>query len=89
MHLSEVILAYVLFGISASPGSSTCLAVTTPANHCFWESVMATAWALVATATSQEEEGNYEHSFLQILSALTSVSVMQGQVCGGGANPDM
>lgn len=25
------------------------------------------AWALAATATSREEEGNYDHSFLQLL----------------------
>lgn len=49
---------------------------------------MATAWALEATATSREEEGNYEQSFLQILSALTSVSVIQGWACGSRTNPD-
>lgn len=41
-----------------------------PVNPCFWESVTATAWAPAATATSQEEEGNYEHGFLQILTTL-------------------
>lgn len=63
---------YVPFGIPASPGFSTCLAATSPVNQCSWESATATVWALAATATSREEEGNYEHGFLLILS--TSVS---------------
>lgn len=38
------------------------------------------AWAPAATATSREEEGNYEHGFLQTLSMLTSIAQ-----CGGGS----
>jgi hypothetical protein len=63
-------VACVPFGLSASPGSGICLAATTLMNPCSWESAMAMAWALVATATSREEEGKSEHSSLQTLSSV-------------------
>ncbi|ELW48352.1 Beta-1,3-glucosyltransferase [Tupaia chinensis] len=49
---------------------------------------MAMAWALVATATSPEEEGNYEHDFLFIFGAL-NFAFHKWWVCVAGILADI